>query len=229
MDALMSLDPNLIYLMLVFGLWAGVTASYIPGTGVAELLTLGSLGAAAAYLWQYPQTNWIAVLALSVGVLSFITFPFLPPRWRDYTLFGLGLQALGSWFLFDGMALNPILLLAILGLQLFYHRVVLVPTLKRVQDMKGLSSRDDQLIGQHGRMTSALDPSSAHPYGSVLVNSENWTASSDMELAEGDTVIVVGKQGLRLQVELLESMKHKVRPTEIDSAPAESAESAGID
>ena len=211
MDALLALDPNLIYLLLVFGLWAGVTASYVPGTGVAELLTLGSLGVAAAYLWQYPTTNWLAVLSLSAGVLSFITFPFLPLRWRDYTLAGLALQALGSWFLFDGALLNPVMLIAILGLQLLYHRVVLVPVLKRVRDMKGEASRDEQLIGQEGRMTSALEPNAANPFGSVLVNSESWTASSDTTLLEGDPVVVVARQGLRLRVEPLVATKMKAK------------------
>lgn len=210
MEAFLNVDPNLIYLLLVFGLWAGVTASYIPGTGLAELLTLGSLGVAAAYLWQYPTTNWLAVLALSVGVLTFITFPFLPRRWRDYTLAGFGLQALGSWFLFHGNPLNPVLLLAVLGLQLLYHRALLVPVLERVRDMKGEASRDEQLIGQQGRMTSPLEPDSANPFGSVVVNSESWSASSDAALEEGDPVVVIERQGLRLRVEPVATPKVKV-------------------
>ena len=211
MDALLTLDPNLIYLLLVFGLWAGVTASYVPGTGLAELLTLGTLGVAVAYLWQYPTTNWLAVLSLSAGVLSFITFPFLPPRWRDYTLAGLALQALGSWFLFNGALLNPVLLIAILGLQLFYHRVVLVPVLNRTRMIKGEANRDEQLIGQQGRVTSVLDPNAANPFGSVLVNSESWTASSDTTLLEGDPIVVVARRGLRLQVEPLVATKMKAK------------------
>lgn len=209
MDALLNLDPNLIYLLLVFGLWAGVTASYLPGTGVAELITLASLGVSAVYLWQHEATNWLAVLCLSAGVLSFITFPFLPPRWRDYTLAGLALQALGSWFLFNGALLNPLLLVCILGLQLLYHRVVLVPVLERARLLKSEASRDEQLIGQEGRMTSALNPAAAHPYGTVMVNSESWTASCDSELREGEAVTVVARQGLRLQVAPLAEYKQK--------------------
>ena len=213
METLLSVDPNLIYLLLIFGLWSGVTASYLPGTGVAELLTLGSLGVAAAYLWQNSLTNWLAVLVMSVGVLSFITFPFLPRRWRDYTLVGFALQGLGAWFLFAGQPLNPALLLAVLGLQWLYHRVMLVPVLERVRDLKGETTRDEQIIGQEGRMTSALDPTANHPYGSVMVNSESWTAGSEYVLEEGDPVVVVQRHGLRLQVQPL--MREKLKPESI--------------
>ncbi len=209
MDALLTLDPNLIYLLLVFGLWAGVTASYLPGTGVAELLTVGSLGVSAIYLWQNPGTNWWALLLLCTGVLSFITFPFLPPRWREFTLAGLALQALGSWFLFEEYTINPILLIAILGLQLLYHRALLIPVLERARLMKSEASRDEKLIGQQGRMTSALDPFASNPLASVLVKGESWTASSDYPLQEGEMVAVVERRGLQLQVEPLEKTDKK--------------------
>lgn len=225
MEALLNVDPNLIYLLLIFGLWSGVTASYIPGTGVAELLTLGSLGVAAAYLWQSSLTNWLAVLVLSVGVLSFITFPFLPRRWRDYTLVGFALQGLGAWFLFEGNPLNPALLLVVLGVQLLYHRVLLVPVLEKVRDLKGEASRDEQIIGQKGRMTSELDPMASYPYGSVMVNSESWTASSEYELEEGDPVVVVQRQGLRLQVEPL--VREKMKPESM--ALGDDAEMLGLE
>lgn len=209
MDVLLNVDPNLIYLLLIFGLWSGVTASYIPGTGFTEVITLGALGVSVAYLWQDPSTNWLAVLVLSVGVLTFITFPFLPRRWRDYTLVGFALQALGSWFLFASNPLNPVLILVVLGLQLLYHRVLLVPVLERMRDQKAEKTRDEQIIGQNGRMTSALDPGATHPFGSVMVNSESWSASSDYVLAEGEAVRVIQRQGLRLKVEPLVREKEK--------------------
>ena len=209
MDVLLSVDPNLIYLLLIFGLWSGVTASYIPGTGFTELITLAALGASGVYLWQEPATNWLAVLVLSVGVLTFITFPFLPRHWRDYTLVGFALQALGSWFLFVGNPLNPALILMVLGLQLLYHRVLLVPILEKIRDQKAERTRDEQIIGQEGRMTSALEPSATHPFGSVMVNSESWSASSDYALAEGEAVTVIQRQGLRLKVEPLIREKEK--------------------
>ena len=56
------LDPNVVYLMLLLGLWASALAIYIPGTGLWEVIALAIL-AGALYLLSTLPTNWLAVLA----------------------------------------------------------------------------------------------------------------------------------------------------------------------
>src|SRR5512145_1393339 len=73
-------EPNIVYLILVFGLWVAVTAAYIPGTGILELLALGALVVEIVLLQSMPA-NWVAVLLLVVGVLCFLLIPFLNQRW----------------------------------------------------------------------------------------------------------------------------------------------------
>ncbi len=88
-------DPNVVYLVLLFGLWVAVTAAYIPGTGALELLAAGTLIFALVILNSLP-TNWWAVLALVLGVLSFLLVPFLSSRLAIFAQGGLVLQAIGG-------------------------------------------------------------------------------------------------------------------------------------
>ena len=73
------ISPNLVYLMLMLGLWLGATGTYIPGTGVVEiagaLLIVGTL-----YLMTLMATNWIALLLLVVGASLFFLLPLLKPE-----------------------------------------------------------------------------------------------------------------------------------------------------
>mgnify|MGYP000151673883 CR=1 FL=1 len=71
-----QVDPNLVYLALVFGLWLGVTAIYLPGTGVLEgLATLVVIG--CVVLLTALPVSWPATLAMVAGILGFIVIPFI--------------------------------------------------------------------------------------------------------------------------------------------------------
>ena len=59
-------DPNLIYLALIAGLWVGVTAVYMAGTGIPEILSIVLTGGSLLILTQLP-TNWLAVILMVEG------------------------------------------------------------------------------------------------------------------------------------------------------------------
>ena len=92
-------DPNVIYLLLMAGLWISATGTYIPGTGVAEIggaaLIIGTL-----FLLSQVATNWIAVIALVIGASLFFLLPLLKSEWERFAIGGLALQAAASFFLF---------------------------------------------------------------------------------------------------------------------------------
>ena len=91
-------DPNVIYLLLMAGLWISATGTYIPGTGVAEIagaaLILGTL-----FLLAQVATNWIAVIALVIGASLFFLLPLLKSEWERFAIAGLALQAAASFLL----------------------------------------------------------------------------------------------------------------------------------
>ncbi len=198
----MSIDPNIAYFVLVFGLWASVSTTYLPGTGIKEFLAVASLGAAVWMLTMLP-TNWAAVLVLVLGVLSFIVIPFVRQQLALISVGGLALQGLGAWFLFNDMRVSPILIAVTLILPLLYHRYVLLPLLETVRSQP-VPDEDSLLIGARGRVVKTIDP-----VGTINVRGELWTATSDRRLEAGDEVVVVERDGLQVQVE---GIKHKRIP-----------------
>lgn len=196
------LDPNIVYLALIAGLWLGVTATYMPGTGLLEVLSAGIVITVVLALGNMP-TNWGAVIILIVGVLSFIVMPFLKHQLTPLAVGGLLLQAGGSLFMFHGYQVSPVIIGLILVISLAYHRYVLIPLLEKTR-LQPLVDDDANLIGARGRVVKPLSP-----IGTVNVRGELWTASSDRTLESGEEVIVVEREGLNV---IVEGVKHKRAP-----------------
>ncbi len=201
MLAVPQIDPNLVYLALVFGLWLGVTAIYLPGTGVLEGLAALAVVGSIVLLTAMP-VHWVAALAMVAGILAFIVIPFLQQRHTAIALGGLALHTVGAWLMFDGMAISPLLIALTVSLSLLYYHYALIPIFTRMRQQAG--SQDELLIGARGRVVKALDPT-----GTINVRGEMWTAVSDRPLQPGDEVIVVEREGLQVTVE---GVKGKRRP-----------------
>jgi membrane-bound serine protease (ClpP class) len=189
-----TFDANVVYLALIAALWLGVTATYVPGTGLLEALSAAIAIGVVLMLGNMP-TNWGAVIIMIVGVLSFIVMPFLNRQWTALAIGGLILQAIGSLFMFNGLQVSPVIITLILVLSLAYHRYVLIPVLEKSR-LQPLVDDDTSLIGARGRVVSAIDP-----VGTVNVRGELWTANSDQPLQSGEEVVVVERDGLNIFVE----------------------------
>ena len=197
------LDPNLLYLGLLAGLWIGVTAAYIPGTWIPETISAVLLVASFLMLTFLP-TNWIALLILVLGVSAFLLLPFVNKRLSQFAEVGLIGQAVGSYFLFTGeLAISPILIGVTVLLGVFYNRLVLLPILKRQKDRNEYDEAME-VLGVRGRVVKDLDP-----VGTVYVNKELWRARSDEYLPKDSKIIVTGQDGLELYVE---KAKHEDAP-----------------
>jgi membrane-bound ClpP family serine protease len=175
---------------------------------VLELVALGALIGVLLLLSGLP-TNWLAVLVLVLGVLGFLTVPFVSPRWARVAEIGLVLQALGGFFLFNGLQVSVLLIAVTIGLSLLYHRFGLLPLLRRARQQAAVVGDDDQLIGASGRVVKAFDAFGKQYIGTITVGGEQWTATSAKPLQPGDAVLVVERDGLQLAVE---GLKYKVAP-----------------
>ncbi len=214
------IDPNIVYVILVLGLWIGVTAVLIPGTGVAEGLAVAGLGVAGLMLLNMP-TNWLAVLLLVVGVLGFIVMPFLDQRYGWLALAGLALQGAGGLLLFnEGMQVSPLVIVFTLAIPYAYHSYILMPMLHRMREKATHVDRDSAVVGSMGRVIKALNP-----VGTVQAAGELWTASTPnrAHVEAGVEVVVLEREGLQLSVEPL---KRKVEEVSVD-APASEAHPNG--
>lgn len=201
-------DPNLVYLILLFGLWSAVTAVYIPGTGIPEVIALGALGGGIWMLAALP-TNWLAVILLVMGVLSFLVVPFVDRRLAQLAVAGLVLQALGSVTLFNGLSVSWLLIAVTVGASLAYHRLILLPLLEQSRTQPAVRDDDKELMGAVGRVVKASVPLGSNFVNTINVRGEQWTALSDNPLDTGDEVVVVERDGLQL---IIEGIKHKQAP-----------------
>jgi membrane-bound serine protease (ClpP class) len=185
------LDPNLAYVLLLGGLWLGVIAIYIAGTGVPEFSALAMILGALFVLSAMP-TNWAAVGLMVFGAASFLLMPLFGEKWGRYAEFGLVFQGFGAYFLFhSGLQVSPLLIGATLLFGIFFYRKVLVPTLRNQS-----KSMTVELVGTQGRVVKDLDP-----VGTVYVQKELWRARSAEPLSKDTMVVVVAQDGLELTVE----------------------------
>lgn len=199
------IDPNIVYLVLVFGLWFTVTAVYIPGTGLIEGVALAALAGVVLILATMP-TNWVGVLMLVLGGVGFLLLPFLNQRWARVAEAGLVLQVIGAATLFHGLQVSWLLIAVTVALSVAYHRLVLLPVLERARQQSAVIDYSNPLIGVSGKVVKASEKSGSVHIGSVQAGGEQWTAISDYPLRPGEEVIVLERDGLKLYVE---GVKHK--------------------
>lgn len=187
-------DANVIYLLLMAGLWVSATGTYIPGTGIAEFagaaLLLGTL-----YLLSALAVNWIALLALIAGAALFFLLPLFKSEWEPLALAGLAAQVAASFFLFADASVSPALIALGGVLAWLYHRGILRAILRQQSELSS-TQKDEFLVGARGRVMGAIEDRLT-----VHVNGELWTARSPTRLETGAEVVVTRQDGLELQVE----------------------------
>lgn len=190
--------PNLLYLSLVAGLWLSALAVLTPGTGVYELLAVGTLALAGLGATVVPPNPW-ALIPLALGV----AFYLISLRRRHEAIW-LALTALafsvGSAFMFrsqsSGPAVNPWLALVTTALTVAYFWVVVRQTLASQTARPTIDP--GRVLGQVGDVRTAITQTEM---GSVYVGGELWTARARSGIPAGSSVRVVDREGLILIVE----------------------------
>ncbi len=188
-------DPNIAYLLMMAGLLGLYVEFTNPGVvlpGVAGAICL-LLGLTALHVLSVDYGG-LALMLLGVALL--IAEAFLP-TFGVIGIGGLAAFVLGSLFLFDaegtGLAVARSLIagaaaaLAVAGL--------VVGALVVRSQRRQASGGWEGMLGTVGVAREPLDPA-----GTVLVRGEYWTARSETPVARGESVVVVGVEGLQLRV-----------------------------
>lgn len=188
--------PNLVYLLLMAGVWLAAMAIASPGTGLLEVAAVLVLIVAGIGTFGMSLDLW-ALLVIVLGGVCFVG----ALRWRRMALWlalAAVLLSVGSAFLL-GMeagrtAVDPLLAatVSLLTVGFFWvavRRSVLALRAPPVHD-------PERVLGQVGEVRSVLDP-----VGSVYVGGELWSARSEVPMSVGSTVRVRGRDGLLLLVE----------------------------
>lgn len=196
------LDPNVTYLLLVFGFVLGILALFTPGTGLLEIGALFAV-ALAGYGFSQLSLNWWALVMMVLGVAPIVLAVRKSKQWY-WLIFSAALMVVGSIFLFPRNAgtetINPffatLVSLAAIGLTWLIGRKSFdAMKLKPSQDLK-------RLIGQTGEARTPI-----HYEGTVYLASEEWSARSQEEIPAGALVKVVDREGLVLFVEPIKESK----------------------
>ncbi len=198
-----AMNPNVIYVLLIIGLWTAAAAFYVPGTGLLEALAVVCLVIAIAGLTQQPANIVGLALIVAAGVLFVID---LNVDSVGLTLVAAVALVLGSVFLFPAgegrysggaevVRVSPWLIAGVTLVSLGFFGVVLSAA-ARAQRMRAKVSTAE-MVGKQGRATTSLDP-----LGTVQIESELWSAVGDEDAAieAGEEVEVVSVDGLKLLV-----------------------------
>jgi len=189
-------NPNVVYALLIVGMWSLLAAFVTPGTGIPESVAVVCLTLAIIGLWQLP-TNAAALLLIVVAVILYLVEVKVSSH--GFLAFSATvLLVVGSLFLFHSgqMAANVsiwlIAVTALASLGLFW----LVTAAGLAAQLRPVQTGARVKVGDIGRARTDLKPS-----GVVYVADEEWSArSAEGSIAEGTPVKVIAIKGLHLVV-----------------------------
>lgn len=153
------------------------------GTKIRAVDTL--IGMAAAHPWAFWVGGGVILAILEMAVPSF-TFIFGAVAALPTALIALRFGIAAQLCAFSGFL---VLLLLLVRPRL----------LSKVHNSAKIPSRSGALIGKRASVTEAIDPLKGT--GRVSVDGEDWSARAPKALAVGQTVNVVGSDGIILKVE----------------------------
>jgi membrane-bound serine protease (ClpP class) len=190
------LNPNIAYLTSVLALLAILAAIVAPGTGLIELAALFLIGVSAYMVYNLGMNLW----ALIVLLLSVVPF-FIAIRSKNslfYMVITIVMLIGGSLFLFTGSGGAPLVspLLAIM-ISALAATFIWFAAKKSIQAQQAKKHHDiDVLIGETGEARTDI-----HQDGSILIDSELWSARSQEPIPAGERVRVVKRDRFILVVE----------------------------
>jgi membrane-bound serine protease (ClpP class) len=199
-----TLISNFLYILLVAGVWFASLAVISPGTGLYEVLTLLALGGAGIGLFYIPFNAW-AFVPLILGMATFLS-SLWAKKWEGHLLAASAfLISLGSVYLFQSTwsdpAVHPLLAIVVSLSTLGFYWFAIRNT---IATQRARAIHDPTLVlDQIGEARTDLEP-----IGTVYVGGELWSARSEQIIPVGAKVRVRSRDGLVLNVEIIEESKN---------------------
>jgi membrane-bound serine protease (ClpP class) len=192
-------DPNLVFILLSIGVTALIVEIRSPGGWAAGMVGVTSLGLALYGLGVLP-VNWLGIAFILMAFVLFI-LDIKAPLHGALSAAAVVSLAAGAIILFNQPEIAPfgrlsIPLVIVWSLIIGAIFVFLVAMALRAQARRPTTGYEG-MIGQHGRVTQALDP-----VGMVQVFGERWQAeAADRHFIDaGQAVEVIATGRMRLVV-----------------------------
>jgi membrane-bound serine protease (ClpP class) len=189
-------DPNIIFILLLLGVYGIIFEFQNPGLGAPGIAGAISL-LLAAYGLQILPVNYVGLLLLAVAVVLFVA----EIKVQSSGILGLGgtiALVLGGLMLFNSpesairVDWTVLIIMAVLSAAFFGFIVTAVARAQRRRPETG----SEGMAGEKGVARTTLDPS-----GQVSIHGEIWRAEAEEGVIEAGTPIrVVSMKGLKLTV-----------------------------
>ncbi len=192
------LNPNIAYLILVFGFLFAILALVTPGTGVLEGIAIVII-LISGYIISRLNFNWYALIVLILGVLPFLAALRKTQR-RLFLLLSLVSMILGSTFLFVDASWRPIvhpvlsIFVNILIIGFFWWVV-----------RKGLEALNIKPQNRLAEIVDSIGETRTEVFheGSIYANGEMWSATSIKPIPARKKVKILRRNGFIVEVEEL--------------------------
>ncbi len=188
-------DPNISYILMLLGIYGLFFELWNPGfvlPGVVGAICL----LLALYAFQVLPISYAGLGLILLGI-SFMAAEAFLPSFGALGIGGVVAFVIGSIILFDtdiegfAIAWELIATVALVSVAFFVGMVALVMRARR----RAVVSGAEELIGAIGEALEDFKDS-----GRVRIHSEEWQARSTTALQRGESVKVVGREGLVLLV-----------------------------
>jgi membrane-bound ClpP family serine protease len=191
------LNPDVAFVFLCAALLMTIFALLSPGTGFLEALALALLVAVGYTVANLPVNAW-ALVVLLLGIVAIIVTFRRVRKWY-YMAGSIVLLIVGMIFVFRGeysvIGVNPLIaVIGSIGLGAFIW--IVGSNISKTFHQKPYSDLN-RLEGMTGKAITDISDE-----GSVYVDGENWSATSENPIPAGSSIRVVQRNGLILKVEI---------------------------
>lgn len=191
-------DPNVAYVLMMLGFLGLFFELSNPGVILPGVIGGISL-ILASFAFQTLPVNYAGVLLILLALILFIAEIKIVSHGM-LTVGGVISMVLGSLLLFESpepylrVSWNVILVtvLAVSAFSIFAVSMAVKAHRRRP------ATGSEGLMGEEGKAASAIAPE-----GKVFMHGEYWDAWSDEQIAEGEKVVVVAVEGMRVKVRKL--------------------------
>ncbi len=187
-------SPEVAYLFFAMGLGLLVFELYTAGVGVAGIIGAGFVALGSYGLAVLPARWWgIALILAAVAAIAVDVQTNVP---RLYSMLGMVLFVLGTLFLYDGLRMSWVTMVAgIVGALLYTYTGM--PSMVRTRFSTPTIGRK-WMIGEMGEAITDVSPE-----GTVRIRDVAWQAVTNRAtpVKAGDAVRVVGLDRLLLEIE----------------------------
>ena len=188
-------NPNIAYVLMLVGIYGLIYEFSNPGTVLPGTVGVVSL-VLALYAFQLLPVNYAGMALMLLG-LALMVAEALMPSFGALGIGGVAAFVVGSLMLIDtrapgfGLSVSLILSFAVVSAVLVFFVVSMALRSHR----RPVVSGSEELVGATGHALSTFSGE-----GSVRLHGEVWSARSQVPVATGEEVEVVGRDGLVLLV-----------------------------